>query len=411
MNNRLMWMVELVTFIRNRFLLVLLLALHAARASVHAQEPPRFIAGPASRGAPDDLEQELSSFIGDACCTLDILVQEWDNEKLARVLLDRVRGLPTSRRHLKVRAVVEMDYLLGHPARFVGVEPDGDESGGKADGFRPAGSGDGDSAEETPAPDSLEKNRMIMLDFWRYGIDARPDYNPAIFHDKFVVRDYGKPTEALWTGSMNFTETDARLNFNNAVIFREPEIVKAYRDKFREAWTGAFGRRVKKTAKTLDPVPLASGGTARIVFTPNNDAEAELVSLIDGAKQEVRFAIFTFSATSALTDALLRARERGAACTGLFDVGQASHPWSPDERLEQAGCKVLRSPPPGKLHHKFLIVDGKWLATGSFNYTRPANELNDENVVITDSVPVVEAALKEHRRMVDDFGGRRHRKS
>lgn len=383
----------MLTVSRHVFLLALLAAaLHGAGASVHAQEAPRFLAGPASRGAPDDLEREFTAFIRGACCTLDILVQEWDSEKLATALLERARGR-TGRRRVKVRVVVEMDYLIARLPKE-GTETVSDDALLDAD----------DIPELEPLPpDSLERNRLIMLDFWRTGVDARSDYNPAIFHHKFAVRDFGKPTEAVWTGSMNFTDTDSRLNFNNAVILREPAIVKAYLDKFREAWSGAFGRRVKKSPKPLEPVPATGGGNILALFTPNNDAEVELVRLIDGANEEIRFAIFTFSGSSALLDALLRARDRGVACVGLFDNGQAAQSWSPDERLEGAGCRVHRSPPPGKLHHKFMVVDRTWLATGSFNYTRPANELNDENIVITDSPQLVAAALAEHRRMEAAF--------
>ncbi len=363
---------------------MLLLALHALVASVHAGEPPRFMAGPQSRKAPDNLEAELLEFLDGACCSLDILVQEWDNRALAERVIERARGTATSPKRVKVRAVLESDYLVARPE-----SPEQDP-------------GDSDSSGALP-PDSIEPNRLIVLDFWRAGIDARLDYNPAIFHHKFVVRDYGKPTEAVWTGSMNFTETDARLNLNNAVILTEPHAVKAYRDKFREAWSGAFGKRVRRSARSPEPFPSGDGGSMRVMFTPNDDLESELVQLIGRAEKEIRFAIFTFSQSSALADAIADAVRRGVKCYGVFDGGQASQSWSPDERLEAAGCRIERIPPPGKVHHKFLVVDGRWLSTGSFNFTRPANEANDENAVLTDSPALVEAALREHRRMM---GGR-----
>lgn len=361
---------------------MLLLALHALVASVHAGEPPRFMAGPESRGAPHNLETELLGFLDGACCSLDILVQEWDNRVLAGRAIERARGLTTSAKRVKVRAVLESDYLVARPESGE-REPDGTEGSGAL------------------PPDSIEPNRLIMLDFWRAGIDARLDYNPAIFHHKFIVRDYGKPTEAVWTGSMNFTETDARLNLNNAVILTEPDAVKAYRDKFREAWSGAFGKRVRKSVRSPEPFPSEGGGSMRVMFTPNDDLESELVRLIGRAEKEIRFAIFTFSGSSALVEALLEARRRGVKCYGVFDGGQASQSWSPDEQLESAGCKIVRIPPPGKVHHKFLVVDGRWLSTGSFNFTRPANEANDENAVLTDSPALVEAALREHNRMME----------
>jgi phosphatidylserine/phosphatidylglycerophosphate/cardiolipin synthase-like enzyme len=34
------------------------------------------------------------------------------------------------------------------------------------------------------------------------------------------------------------------------------------------------------------------------------------------------------------------------------------------------------------MHHKLLLIDGRVLATGSYNFTRSAEESNDENIVI-----------------------------
>jgi len=53
-----------------------------------------------------------------------------------------------------------------------------------------------------------------------------------------------------------------------------------------------------------------------------------------------------------------------------------------------------------KMHHKFMIVDSKYVMTGSFNFTASAEELNDENCVfIYDSTEVVEKFEKEFERL------------
>ena len=45
----------------------------------------------------------------------------------------------------------------------------------------------------------------------------------------------------------------------------------------------------------------------------------------------------------------------------------------------------------GKLHHKVLVLDGKVVIDGSFNFTGPANEYNDENLFI-----IRDAAIASH---------------
>ena len=44
-----------------------------------------------------------------------------------------------------------------------------------------------------------------------------------------------------------------------------------------------------------------------------------------------------------------------------------------------------------KLHHKLMVIDGTTVVAGSFNYTQPANEYNDENLFVLGSpFPTVE---------------------
>ena len=52
------------------------------------------------------------------------------------------------------------------------------------------------------------------------------------------------------------------------------------------------------------------------------------------------------------------------------------------KHLDAAGCEVHLVPnrkPINKLHHKMMTMDDRTLVIGSFNYTGPANALNDEN--------------------------------
>jgi phosphatidylserine/phosphatidylglycerophosphate/cardiolipin synthase-like enzyme len=62
-------------------------------------------------------------------------------------------------------------------------------------------------------------------------------------------------------------------------------------------------------------------------------------------------------------------------------------PWLKHENLE------LRVPPksgpPGfkvrKLHYKTAVIDKRTVVAGSFDYTRPANDFNDENIFVVGS--------------------------
>ena len=40
-----------------------------------------------------------------------------------------------------------------------------------------------------------------------------------------------------------------------------------------------------------------------------------------------------------------------------------------------------------RLHHKLMVIDEAIVVAGSFNYTEPANEFNDENIFVVEPLP------------------------
>ena len=58
--------------------------------------------------------------------------------------------------------------------------------------------------------------------------------------------------------------------------------------------------------------------------------------------------------------------------------------------LVRAGVPVRYGKQAGIMHNKFAIVDGKWLETGSFNYTKGAATKNNENQIYLDTHAIVQ---------------------
>ena len=69
----------------------------------------------------------------------------------------------------------------------------------------------------------------------------------------------------------------------------------------------------------------------------------------------------------------------------------------------------------GKLHHKMMVIDDQLSIFGSFNYTKPANKSNDENIVIvgdleeencdavSEQKKIAKGCRKEIERIIRDF--------
>jgi phosphatidylserine/phosphatidylglycerophosphate/cardiolipin synthase-like enzyme len=56
------------------------------------------------------------------------------------------------------------------------------------------------------------------------------------------------------------------------------------------------------------------------------------------------------------------------------------------------------------MHDKFMIVDKKIVATGSYNWTTNATDYNDENLIIITSDSTAAAYNNEFNRIWDSAG-------
>ncbi len=90
--------------------------------------------------------------------------------------------------------------------------------------------------------------------------------------------------------------------------------------------------------------------------------------------------MYSFTLDS-IADALIRARNRGIGVKVVMEKSQVGK-GSEYERLRNAGIEVRLDKNTDLMHNKFMIVDGKIVATGSFNWSKHAHEKNDENLLI-----------------------------
>lgn len=341
-----------------------------------------FYAGPVELGAPDDLETVIVGFIDQTQKKLEIAVQELENRPIAEAI---VRA---KKRKVTVKLVLEQDYLR---AKVAAADP---------------WTGGGEN----------EVNREIFNAVLRTNIDVKADYNNDIFHQKFMVRD----GESLLTGSANFTDTDTHRNLNHVVVIHDKTVAKIYSREFSEIQQGHFG----DLNEGHDDVPtdvVVSNVPIRVLFAPDHNPEMEIMKQMMKARKRIDFAIFTFARSSGIDDTMIRLLSFGMPIRGAFDAGQGAQDWAAIPEIKAAGGELYRVPgttnsPVRKLHHKLMVLDSQVVIAGSFNYTAPANKLNDENIIILGDLDSTVAtqiaaqkkigafALAEIDRMITDHG-------
>ena len=333
--------------------------------------------GPADLGADDDLEQEIIRFIEGAQSRLDIAVQELDSMPIAQALLDaRWNGVT-------IRLVLEQTYL----------EDEGDfltktMKEAPAEGEETAEQARQRIQWHDDPPSGLAMNREIFSALLRSNVHIWIDNNPAIFHQKFAIRDFQgskKETSALLTGSANWTHTDCHTNLNHLVVFHDHRVCDEYLNEFAEIASGSFGRQRHGDV----PKSINIGGIpVRVLFAPDHTPELEVIKQMLRAKDRVDFAIFTFSGSSGIDDAMVMLTRADVAVRGALDPAQGRQWWAATEWLHDEGIEVFFPRPKAgfrKLHHKLMVIDDAIVVAGSFNYTAPANEYNDENIFVLGS--------------------------
>ncbi len=336
--------------------------------------------GPHQAGGPDNLEEAIVGFIDKAKKRLEVAVQELDCPPIAEALI-RAR-----QRKVLVKVVIEHDYLREAPSL-----KDPSQSKGKH-----------------------EINRTLHNQLLRANIDVKADYNTSIFHQKFIVRD----RKSLLTGSTNFTETGTTRNLNHLVMIHNANVAKIYAREFAEIAQGRFGKR----NEGHDPAPkdvTVSGIPVRVLFAPDHNPEMEIMKQMAKARKSVEFAIFTFSNSSGIDDQMILLRKVKIPITGAMDLKQGVQSWAATKPLAKAGVKIFTVAPShqiGKLHHKLMVLDKQVIIAGSFNYTGPANRLNDENIIILGDLESQDSAsiknqkklasysLQEIQRIITEFG-------
>jgi phosphatidylserine/phosphatidylglycerophosphate/cardiolipin synthase-like enzyme len=340
--------------------------------------------GPTELKAADNLEAVIVDFIAQAKESLDIAVQEIDSMPIAEAILDaRWRGV-------SIEAFVEQDYLKSKlkaapdsPAPAPGETP---EQALRRVQWRK-------DELDLKRDSTLARNRWILSAFLRNGIQVRGDYNPKIFHQKFVLRDYRKgalPTTALLTGSANFTETDTHKNLNNVFVFHDADVCRQYRVEVEQLRKGSFGRGLHgEVPKTYD----LAGVPVKVLFAPDHTPELEFMKQMLKVKDggEIWFAIFTFAGSSGIDDTMLALARGGVKIRGVLDPGQAKQKWAVPQWLKHENIELRIPKKEGdlkglrKVHHKLMVIDDRIVVAGSFNYTMPANDYNDENLFVIGS--------------------------
>lgn len=225
--------------------------------------------------------------------------------------------------------------------------------------------------------DSHNKNYYSDTNFLYENFDIKSDHISYIMHNKFFVFD----KQIVWTGSSNVSDTGTGgYNANNAVVVEDKKVANVYLEEFNQMFyeqkfNNKKVKHSKQNIKTDDSI-------ISILFSPkSNTYENGIRSLVKNAKEYIYIPIFYLTHKGLASD-LIHAHERGVDIKIILDATAARNKYSIHKILRKKGIDIKVENFGGKMHVKSIIIDDKYIVSGSMNLTKAGNSKNDENTLI-----------------------------
>ncbi len=135
------------------------------------------------------------------------------------------------------------------------------------------------------------------------------------------------------------------------------------------------------TAQAID-VPVNT--TAHVYFSPDGGGTTAIVKAIENAKSEILVQAYSFT-SAPIAKALVDAHKRGVHIEIILDKSNNTAKYSAADFTAHAGIPTYIDAQHAIAHNKIMIIDRETVITGSFNFTKAAEEKNAENLIIIKS--------------------------
>ncbi len=379
----------------------------------------------------DDLEQLVIDAIQQAQTSIDVAMHELNLPGVATALQERHQA------GVKVRLIVENTYRKPMsrwtPSEIQALD---ERERQKYQNFMQLA--DQNQNGQLEANEISARDAMAMLQV--AGIPIQDDTADGskgsdLMHHKFLVVD----RKTVITGSANLTWSDVHGDFsspeslgnaNHLLKIASPDLARLFTQEFNVMWgkgdskSGKFG--LKKPYRSAQTIRLSPQSQITVQFSPTSTKQPWPQSVngligrsLQQARQSIDMALFVFS-DQQLSNALETEARQGVKIRALIDPGFAfrdysegldllgvslansrcryepdNHPWK--QPITTVGIPQL--PEGDLLHHKFAVLDGKQVISGSENWSDAANHSNDENLLVITNKTVAAHFQREFDRL------------
>jgi phosphatidylserine/phosphatidylglycerophosphate/cardiolipin synthase-like enzyme len=119
----------------------------------------------------------------------------------------------------------------------------------------------------------------------------------------------------------------------------------------------------------------------QVYFSPHGGATEAVVNALRQATNTVLVQAYSFT-SAPIAEALVAAHRRGVKVQVILDHSQRTEKYSEADFLDHSGIPPLIDSQHSIAHSKIMVIDDYLVITGSFNFTKGAEEKNAENLLV-----------------------------
>lgn len=154
--------------------------------------------------------------------------------------------------------------------------------------------------------------------------------------------------------------------------------------------------------KVLRPKTPEEPARPRVYFSPGDECLNAIRGLLERAKKRVDICVFTIT-DDRIAEEILETAGRGVTVRIITDDDKALDAGSDISRLKSRGVPIRCDRSEYHMHHKFAVIDGETVLTGSYNWTRGAAQHNEENLVVHQDSGLAGEFMVEFERLWKEF--------
>jgi phosphatidylserine/phosphatidylglycerophosphate/cardiolipin synthase-like enzyme len=133
----------------------------------------------------------------------------------------------------------------------------------------------------------------------------------------------------------------------------------------------------------------SSPNSIQVYFSPRGGATEAVVNALEHATNAVLVQAYSFT-SAPIAKALVEANRRGVRVQVILDKSQRTEKYSEADFLKNSEIPTLIDAQHAIAHNKIMIIDQYLVLTGSFNFTKAAEENNAENLLVINDPAMAE---------------------